>query len=115
MRGASRFWLFSGAALVLAGCGSSSLPQPGGGGGSGCGFGDASIATVRIANSGRKLSPIGRMTAVGDFPTGGRLSPGGRFYWSLSAGHGQNDVHVVNVATGNVSQVLPLPGSYGQM
>lgn len=111
------------AAFLVAACGSStsSLPQPpgtgggGGGGGSGCGFGDASTATVRIANSGRKLSPIGRMTAVGDFPTGGRLSPDGKFYWSVSAGHGQNDVHVVNVATGNVSQVLPLPGSYGQM
>lgn len=55
------------------------------------------------------------MTEVGNFPTGGRLSPDGRFYWSVSAGHGYNDVRVVELATGNVVQVLPLPGSYGQM
>src|SRR5205085_10581119 len=62
-----------------------------------------------------KLSPVGRITTVGSFPTGGRLSPDGRFYWSVSAGHGQNDVHIVEVTTGKVAQVLPLPGSYGQM
>jgi DNA-binding beta-propeller fold protein YncE len=72
-------------------------------------------STVRIANTGRKLAPLGRMTAVGNFPTGGRLSPDGRFYWSVSAGHGRNDVQIVDVATGEVVQVLPLPGAYGEM
>lgn len=55
------------------------------------------------------------MTTVGDFPTGGRLSPDGRFYWSVAAGHGYNEVQVVNTATGQVQQYLPLPGDYGQM
>ncbi len=110
MHGATRAVLIA-ASLALASCNSSSPLTPSGGstdpgGGS---------TTVRIPNSGRVLSPIGRMTVVGNFPTGGRLSPDGRFYWSVSAGHGQNDVHVVDVATGLVTQVLPLPGSYGQM
>jgi YVTN family beta-propeller protein len=97
------------ATFALAGCNASSDAdlQPGGGG--------PNPTTIHIANSGRTLSPIGRMTVVGNFPTGGRLSPDGRFYWSVSAGHGRNDVHVVDVATGAVTQVLPLPGSYGQM
>ncbi len=80
-----------------------------------CGQALPASTTVRIANSGRKLSPLGRLTAVGNFPTGGRLTPDGRYYWSVSAGHGQDDVHIVNVATGALTQVLPLPGAYGQM
>ena len=105
--------------MLLTACGTSSPVSSTGTGASGvpgkCGAALPESATVRIANSGRKLAPIGRMTTVGDFPTGGRLSPDGRFYWSVSAGHGQNDVQIVNVASGAVAQVLPLPGSYGQM
>ena len=63
--------------------------------------------------NGRKLAPAGRMTVLGDFPTGGALSPDGRFYWAVDSGHGQDDVRVVNVASGSVQQVLPLPGAYG--
>ena len=80
-----------------------------------CGQALPATTTVRIPNSGRKLLPLGRLTTVGNFPTGGRLTPDGRFYWSVSAGHGQNDVQIVDVATGAVIEVLPLPGSYGQM
>jgi DNA-binding beta-propeller fold protein YncE len=53
------------------------------------------------------------MTVLGDFPTGGALSPDGRFYWAVDSGHGQDDVQVVDVATGKVVQTLPLPGAYG--
>jgi DNA-binding beta-propeller fold protein YncE len=62
---------------------------------------------------GRVLQPDGRMTTVGDFPTGGALSPDGRFYWAVDSGFGHDDVTVVSVATGKVTQVLPLPGAYG--
>ena len=65
-----------------------------------------------LYTNGRKLDPVGRQTAVGNFPTGGAVSPDGRFYWSVSAGHGQNDVRVVEIATGRVVQTLPLPGAY---
>jgi YVTN family beta-propeller protein len=104
------------AVAATAGCGHSdpAVPQTTGLVGK-CGTPLPATATVRIANSGRKLAPLGRMTTVGDFPTGGRLSPDGRFYWSVSAGHGRNDVQIVDVASGAVAQVLPLPGSYGQM
>ena len=61
------------------------------------------------------MTPLGAMTAVGNFPTGGALTPDSRFYWSLSAGHGQNDIRIVEVATGKVIQVIPMPGTYGQM
>jgi YVTN family beta-propeller protein len=109
------------AAAVIAGslgaCGTSKAPAPSAPSGlSGrCGQMLPEAVSVVIANSGRKLSPMGRLTTVGNFPTGGRLSPDGRYYWSVSAGHGRNDVHIVDVASGAVTQVLPLPGSYGQM
>ncbi len=63
--------------------------------------------------NGRRLRPEGRMTQVGDLPTGGALTRDGRFYWAVDSGHGQNDVRVVDVTTGAVVQVLPLPGAYG--
>ena len=66
-----------------------------------------------LTPSGRHLSPDGRMTTVGDYPTGGALSPDGRFYWAVDSGHGQDDVRIVQVTSGRVLQVLPLPGAYG--
>jgi YVTN family beta-propeller protein len=90
------------AVTLLAACGKHSAPSSPG-------------ASYVIANSGRQLHPLGRMTTVGNFPTGGHLSPDGRFYWSVSAGHGWNDVHIVDVASGEVVQILPIPGTYGQM
>src|SRR5713101_2914933 len=68
---------------------------------------------LSITGNGRLLTPAGRMTVLGDFPTGGALSPDGRFYWAVDSGHGQDDVQVVDVATGKVVQTMPLPGAYG--
>src|SRR3954452_15054138 len=62
--------------------------------------------------AGRKLEPAGRMTPVGSFPTGGALTPDGRFYWSVDAGRGSTAVRIVDVATGGVKQALPIPGGY---
>jgi YVTN family beta-propeller protein len=62
--------------------------------------------------SGRKLDPAGRLTALGAFPTGGALTPDGRFYWAVDAGRGNNFVRVIDVASGSVEQTLPLPGGY---
>lgn len=66
-----------------------------------------------ITSNGRLLHPVGRMTTVGDFPTGSALTPGGRYLWVLDCGHGSDDVRVMNVHTGAVEQTLPLPGCYG--
>ncbi|MCW2952259.1 MAG: beta-propeller repeat-containing protein [Conexibacter sp.] len=66
-----------------------------------------------LTANGRHLTPEGRLTAVGNFPTGGALSPDGRFYWAVDSGHGQDDVEIVDVASGRVTQRLPLPGAYG--
>jgi DNA-binding beta-propeller fold protein YncE len=62
--------------------------------------------------NGRKLAPLGRMTTLGAFPTGGALSPDGRFYWAVDAGRGANAVRIVDVASGDVVQTLPIPGGY---
>src|SRR4051812_18014429 len=62
--------------------------------------------------NGRKLDPVGRMTPVGAFPTGGALTPDGRFYWAVDAGRGATAVRVIDVATGTVLQTLPMPGGY---
>src|SRR3954454_12579025 len=97
----------------------------------------------KIQPSGRKLAPAGKLTRVGNHPGGGALTPSGRFYWTLSAGRGANDVRIVRVAprrkcrrpkrgasaqrkrgyrrclkrsrrsVGRVIQVLPMPGLSG--
>jgi YVTN family beta-propeller protein len=69
--------------------------------------------SLGITANGRVLHPIGRMTTVGNFPTGSALTPDGRFLWVVDCGHGPDDVRVMNVASGEVVQVLPLPGCYG--
>lgn len=65
-----------------------------------------------LTNYGHQLRPAGRMTRVGDFPTGGALTPDGRFFWAVDAGHGRDDVQIVSVKTVRRIQVLPLPGAY---
>jgi YVTN family beta-propeller protein len=69
--------------------------------------------TSYMTANGRHLTPAGRMTTVGNFPTGGTLSPDGRFYWAVDAGHGANGVDIVDVASGKVVETLPLPGASG--
>ncbi|MDP9100816.1 MAG: bifunctional YncE family protein/alkaline phosphatase family protein [Actinomycetota bacterium] len=67
----------------------------------------------RLLGNGRVLRPAGRLTGVGNFPTGGALTRDGRFYWALSTGRGKQDIRIVSVATGRVVQVLPVPGLSG--
>ena len=52
-----------------------------------------------IQPSGRHLEPEGELTPLGNLPTGGALTPNGRFLWALSTGRGRNDVRIVQVAT----------------
>src|SRR4051794_11153104 len=61
---------------------------------------------------GRMLQPVGRMTQLGAFPTGGALTPDGRFYWAVDAGRGANYIRIVETSTGTVKKALPLPGGY---
>ena len=51
-----------------------------------------------IQPSGRLCDPEGRLTQLGNLPTGGALTPNGRFLWALSTGRGRNDVRIVQVA-----------------
>ena len=66
-----------------------------------------------LLQDGRLLHPAGRLTPVGNFPTGGAATPDGRFYWALSTGRGRHDIRVVDLADGRVVQVLPVPGLSG--
>jgi YVTN family beta-propeller protein len=66
-----------------------------------------------ITGNGHLLHPAGRLTTVGNFPTGSALLPGGKYLWVADCGHGEDDVKVVNIARGSVIQTLPLPGCYG--
>ncbi len=61
----------------------------------------------------RVLHPAGAMVTVGNFPTGGALTPDGRFYWAVSTGRGLNDIRIVDVASRRVVEVLPIPGASG--
>ena len=74
--------------------------------------GEIGPALHETAN-GRVLHPVGVMTPVGNFPTGGALTPNGRYYWAVSTGRGYNDVRIVDVRTNRLVQVLPLPGASG--
>src|SRR3954453_22324388 len=67
----------------------------------------------RLLNSGRKLTPFGKQVTLGQFPTGGALTPNGRWYWTVSTGRGANDVRIVSVRTGRVVQTIQIPGSSG--
>jgi len=69
----------------------------------------------RITGNGRHLVPPGRLVGLGQFPTGGALTPNGRFYWTVSAGRALNDIRIVAVTAKHphVIQVLPVPGASG--
>lgn len=69
--------------------------------------------SLHITGNGHFLHPAGRLTTVGNFPTGSAVQPGGRFLWVADCGYGKDDVQVVNIHSGTVIQTLPLPGCYG--
>ncbi len=73
--------------------------------------------STRIQPTGRKLSPVGKLTRLGNFPTGGALTPGGRFMWTLSTGRGRNDIRIVRLGpepkTGRIVQQIRMPGLSG--
>ena len=71
----------------------------------------AGLAPGQTGN-GRQLDPVGRTTTLGAFPTGGALTPDGRFYWAVDAGRGPNSVRIIDVATGQVRQTLSIPGGF---
>jgi DNA-binding beta-propeller fold protein YncE len=69
--------------------------------------------SLGVVPSGRHLQPAGTLVGLGNFPTGGAVTPDGRFYWTVSAGRGPNDVRIVSVGGRNVVQTLRLPGASG--
>ncbi len=67
----------------------------------------------KVTPNGRRLEPFGTLVKLGNFPTGGAVTPNGRYYWTVSTGRGENDVRIVSVRTGRVTQTLRLPGASG--
>ena len=70
---------------------------------------------LHLTGNGRLLRPPGRLVTLGHFPTGGAVTPDGRFYWTVSTGRALNDVRIVAVGGKHprVIQVLALPGASG--
>jgi DNA-binding beta-propeller fold protein YncE len=70
---------------------------------------------LHLTGNGRRLRPPGKLVKLGHFPTGGALTPDGRFYWTVSTGRALNDIRIVAVARRRprVIQILPLPGASG--
>src|SRR3954452_5326886 len=66
---------------------------------------------VKTTVDGRHLQPAGTLVGLGNFPTGGAVTPDGRFYWTVSAAGVPNDIRIVSVAGKEVVQTLPLPGA----
>ena len=67
----------------------------------------------QLLGNGRHLRPFGRLVTVGQFPTGGAVTPNGRWYWTVSTGRGQNDIRIVSVRSRRVVQTIVLPGASG--
>src|SRR2546423_15113994 len=61
--------------------------------------------SMRLLGNGRHLTPQGRMTRVGNFPTGGALSNDGRFYWTVSSGRGFHDIPIASGRTAPLGQI----------
>ena len=95
-------------ALLVTACSVGTAP---GGGTSASGSGGA--ATAPVLASGRVLTPAGSLVDLGNYPTGGAATADGRFLWTVSAGFSSNDVRIVDTATHQVCQTLPLPGASG--
>src|SRR5262245_48674429 len=68
---------------------------------------------LSTTGNGRHFQPAGTMVGLGNFPTGGAVTPNGRFYWTVSTGRGQNDIRIVSVGDKRVVQVVRLPGASG--
>jgi len=100
-----RFRLIIVAALVLAAGGAAVAATSNGTGRIGPG--------LRVTGNGRLLSPPGTLVTLGHFPTGGALTPDGRYYWTVSTGRALNDIRIVSVLHPEVVQILPLPGASG--
>jgi hypothetical protein len=66
-----------------------------------------------ITGNGRHLQPAGAMVGLGNFPAGGALTRDGRYYWTVSAGRGFNDIRIVSVQYKKVIQTVPIPGASG--
>jgi DNA-binding beta-propeller fold protein YncE len=66
-----------------------------------------------LLGNGRHLRPAGTRVTVGNFPTGGAVTPDGNFYWTVSTGRGPNDIRIVSVRSEEVVQIVPLPGASG--
>ena len=66
-----------------------------------------------LTGNGRHLQPAGAMVGLGNFPTGGAVTRDGRYYWTVSAGRGFNDIRIVSVQYKKVIQTVPLPGASG--
>jgi len=73
----------------------------------------------RVQPTGRRLAPVGKLVTLGNYPTGGAMTPDGRFLWTLSAGRGRNDIRIVQVAPvrgrgeGRIVQNILMPGLSG--
>ncbi|MGZ4174046.1 MAG: bifunctional YncE family protein/alkaline phosphatase family protein, partial [Solirubrobacteraceae bacterium] len=59
------------------------------------------------------MAPAGTRVTLGNLPTGAALTADGRFLWTVSAGIGNNDVRIVDMARHRVCQTLPVPGASG--
>jgi DNA-binding beta-propeller fold protein YncE len=103
--------LVRGAALGIAVLGAASIAWSATGGGS-----NIVGPSTRIQPTGRQLEPVGKLTKLGNFPTGGALTPNGRFLWTLSTGRGINDIRIVKVTgdhAGKMVQKIRMPGLSG--
>jgi len=70
---------------------------------------------LQLTGNGRLLRPPGQLVTLGHFPTGGAVTPDGRFYWTVSTGRALNDVRIIAVSGPHprVIQILGLPGASG--
>ena len=65
-----------------------------------------------ILPNGRRITPAGRQVTLGNFPLGEALSLDGSYLFVLNNGAGKQSIQVVQTATGNVMQTVPVPTAF---
>ena len=63
--------------------------------------------------NGRQLTPQGAQVTLGNFPTGGAVTADGRFLWTVSTGFGYHDIRIVDTASKQVIQTIPVTSVSG--
>lgn len=72
-----------------------------------------SASATTVPSSTPPAAPVTDLVTLGNLPGGAALTADGRYLWTVSAGFGANDIRIVDTATRQVCQTIPVAGASG--